>query len=137
MKGKNVFILRGCPGCGKTTLAEELCNNNRSSVICSADDYFMVDDEYKWDAEKIHLAHLWCQQLFKENLKDGTEIIVVANTNTTTKDVNTYRDIALEYGYKVFVTVVENYHNGVNTHNVPKEILEKMENTIKQNIKLT
>lgn len=134
---KVVYILRSIPGAGKTTLAEALTDNEKSSVICCADDYF-TDEEgnYNWDAEKIGSAHLWCQNLFVENLKDGTEIIVAANTNTRTKDVNFYKVLAEEYDYKVFVTVVENYHNGKNSRGVPDETLDKMENAIKTNIKL-
>lgn len=133
---KTVYILRGVPGCGKSTLAEELTNNNKSSVICSADDYHMHDGKYVWDESRSHAAHLWCMQLFEENLKDETEIIVVSNTNVKHRDIKYYRNLALEYDYKVFVLVVENWHEGVNTHDVPEESLKRMENSIRSNIKL-
>lgn len=134
---KAVHILRSIPGAGKTTLANELCNNNRSSVICTADDYFTDENgNYNWDPEKIGSAHKWCFNLFEENIKDETEIIIVANTNTREKDVNKYRNYAIENGYTVFVQTVENWHNGVNTHGVPDETLDKMSKQLKNSIKL-
>lgn len=135
---KDVFILRSIPGAGKTTIAEEICANVHSSVICCADDYFTDQDtgEYNWVASEIGKAHMWCQSLFKENLEDGTEIIVVSNTNVTTKDVNTYRKVALEYGYRVFVLTVENWHEGKDVHNVPDEVKVSMREKLKNSIKL-
>lgn len=134
---KTVYILRGCPGNGKSTLAEELCASNNSSVICSADDYFTdLDGNYNWVADQIGSAHKWCFNLFEENIKDETEIIVIANTNTRERDVNIYRNYAIENGYKVFVMTVENWHNGVNVHNVPLETIDKMKEQLKSSIKL-
>lgn len=135
---KVVYILRGIPGNGKSTLAEQLVTNSKtSSVICCADDYFTnLDGNYNWDAEKIGSAHKWCFNLFDENIKDQTETIIVANTSTRETDVNKYRNHAIENGYMVFVLTIENWHNGVNTHNVPNETLEKMRTQLKNSIKL-
>ncbi len=133
---KIVYLLRGVCGCGKSSLAEELAKIG-SSVICCADDYFMDDEgNYNWSADKIGSAHLWCQNLFLENLKDGTEVIIVANTSTRERDVNVYRKLALEYGYLVYVMTVENHHNGVNIHNVSEETLINMEKQLLNSIKL-
>ena len=135
---KVVYILRAIPGSGKSTLAEMLCDTHHSSVICCADDYF-TDIEtgvYNWSADKIGAAHLWCQSLFKEAIADGVEIIVVANTSTRTSDVNTYRNVAIEAGYMVHVLTVENWHNGMDVHNVPEEIKEKMREALIKSIKL-
>lgn len=134
---KIVYILRAVPGSGKSTVAENLTSDrNKSSIVCSADDYFMVDGEYKWDKNRLNSAHNWCRYLFEENLKDETEIIVLDNTNIRNKEVSEYRDLAIEYGYRVFVLVVENWHSGENIHNVPEETLVKMEHTLRCNIKL-
>lgn len=133
---KVVYILRSVPGAGKSTLAEHLCDTSKSSHICCADDYFMVDGEYKWDVEKLGSAHAWCMQSFIECLKDNVDVIVVANTNTYEKDVKSYYEKAKEYGYTVFSLVVENRHDGKNVHDVSDEILATMENRLKQNIKL-
>ena len=135
---KLVYILRAIPGSGKSTLAEQLCDSHKSSVICCADDYFtdIETGAYNWSVEKIGAAHMWCQSLFKESLADGVEIIVVANTNTTTKDVNTYRKLAIEAGYMVHVLTVENWHDGKDVHNVPEEVKVRMRDALIKSIKL-
>ena len=53
---KVLFIVRGLPGSGKTTLAKSL-----GSVHFEADMYFMEGNEYKFDITKIKKAHEWCQ----------------------------------------------------------------------------
>lgn len=133
---KIVYILRAVPGSGKSTLAESLTNNNCSSVICCADDYFMFGDKYMFDPEKLGQAHQWCKNMFIDAISTDVEIVIVANTNTRERDVKEYRDLAIEKGYMVFVLIVENWHNGTDVHNVPTEVKDKMRNSIKQNMKL-
>ena len=60
--------------------------------------------------------------------------IVVSNTFTQEWEIEPYFELAKEYGYKVFVVIVENRHNGVNAHNVPEDKIEQMKNRF--NIKL-
>ena len=54
--------------------------------------------------------------------------VVVSNTFTQEWEMKPYYELAEKYGYTVFSLVVENRHNGINTHGVPDETLEKMEN---------
>jgi len=60
-------------------------------------------------------------------MKAGIDRIIVANTSTTEKEFIPYIHMAKHYGYKVFSIIVENRHDGENTHRVPRETLEKME----------
>ena len=48
MKEKTLFILRGLPGSGKTTLAKSI-----GAVHFEADMYFMEGNEYKFDVTKL------------------------------------------------------------------------------------
>lgn len=59
-------------------------------------------------------------------MKVQVERIVIANTNTTEREMHPYMDLARQFGYKVFSVVVENRHGGTNVHNVPDATLEKM-----------
>ncbi len=53
---KNLYLLRGIPGAGKSTLAKQL-----GDAHFEADSYFMIDGEYQFDPTKLRKAHEWCQ----------------------------------------------------------------------------
>lgn len=137
---KLVYVLRAVPGSGKSTVADALAESaskaGLSSDVCCADDFFMHDGEYRFDAEKIGNAHLWCQNKFAENIADGTDVIIVANTSTRSRDVNTYRKPAVDAGYTVFVLTVENWHDGKDVHNVPEATKDSMREQLKNSIRL-
>lgn len=125
---KELFLLRGLPGSGKSTLAKSL-----GGINIEADQYFMVDGEYKFDSSKIKLAHNYCQsQTHAWMGSNGEQVnvdrIVVSNTFTQEWEMDYYYKLAEKYGYRVYSLVVENRHGGVNEHGVPEEKLEQMRN---------
>ena len=124
---KTLIILRGIPGSGKSTVAEMLSEGGKYPV-CTADDFFMVDGEYKFDASKLYIAHCKCKDKVGYAMAEGYEKIFVANTNTTEKEMNPYFDLAKEFGYQAISLIVENRHGNTNVHGVPDEALEKMRN---------
>lgn len=126
-----LYILRAVPGSGKSTLAKTLSN-----TVFEADMYFSQTGEYKFNPSQLGLAHKWCFNSVEAAMLNDVEKIVVSNTSTRETDVNTYRNLALKHNYIPFVMIVENWHNGTNEHNVPEESLLKMENQLKQTIKL-
>lgn len=118
---KKLYIIRGVPGCGKTTFANDICDN-----VVSADDYHYDDKGvYRWKAENMTAAHRYCQGKTRSIMETGKDV-AVANTSTTKKEMSVYNVMADEFGYTVFSIIVENRHGGVNVHNVPAETLEKM-----------
>ena len=129
---KALIILRGLPGAGKSKLAEVL----GIKAVCSADDYFMHDGKYLWKAESLYAAHCWCERKCRRFMKKQIDIIVVANTFTSARELRPYEDLARQFGYKFFSIIVENRHGGQNTHNVPEATLEKMRNRLIENIEL-
>lgn len=130
-----VYILRAVPGAGKSTLANVLAGD--SGEVCEADAYlYDKDGKYVWTEERVLMAHRKCEDAFKKALEAGTSPIIVSNTNTKLKDVNYYRHMAISAGYKVFVMVLENHHNGKDTHSLSEEKLKDMEQRIRSNIKL-
>lgn len=123
---KTLFLLRGLPGSGKTTLANQL-----GGSLVEADRYFMEYGEYKFDASKLKEAHAWCRNQVKEWMETndrGFDVprIVVSNTFTQEWEMKPYFDLAKEHGYTVFSLIVENRHGGKNVHDCPEETIEKM-----------
>ena len=120
---KAIYLLRGLPGAGKSTVAKRLGGEHYE-----ADMYFMQDGEYKFDGAKLKHAHEWCRNQVEHEMEDATPTIVVSNTFTQEWEMSAYYKLAEHYGYTVFSLVVENRHGGVNEHGVPEEALERMEN---------
>lgn len=120
---KVLYIVRGVPGSGKSTFAKTLGGQHYE-----ADMFFMNDGEYHFDFTKIKDAHGWCQGMVKTDMILEYPKIVVSNTFTQDWEMKPYFDMAKEYGYTVFTTIVENRHGGKNEHNVPDDKIEQMKN---------
>ncbi len=125
---KELFLLRGLPGSGKSTLAKSL-----DGIHVEADQFFVVDGEYRFDASKLKEAHNNCLTRVKSYMyifssNENSERIIVSNTFTQEWEMKPYFDIAERYGYTVYSLIVENRHGGVNQHGVPAEKLEQMKN---------
>jgi len=125
---KELFLLRGLPGSGKSTLAKSL-----DGIHIEADQFFMVDGEYRFDGLKLREAHNSCLSRVKSYMyifsgNDKSERIIVSNTFTQEWEMKPYFDIAEKYGYRVYSLIVENRHGGVNEHGVPDDKLKQMKN---------
>ncbi len=130
MTDKVLIIIRGLPGSGKSKLAETLAFGNDEggsfTTICEADEYFVgVDGTYKFEPDKVHLAHQWCFQKARLAVDHGDECVIVSNTATRQWEYKKYIAIAREHGYKV--QVIDVHGEFENVHGVPEEHLTKME----------
>lgn len=117
---KELILLRGLPGSGKSTFAKQICNQH-----VEADMYFEKDGPYKFDASKLDEAHKWCKLKTEMWMRNGYNV-VVSNTFTQEWEMEPYYKLAEQYGYRVHSLVVENRHGGINEHNVPDETLDRM-----------
>ena len=121
---KTVVIVRGLPGCGKSTFAKTL-----GGVCFEADQYFyMPDGTYNFDVKKLGLAHADCFKRFEDAVQADEPLVILSNTSTVKKEFAQYIDCAKENGYQVFSVIVENINDTKSTHGVPEETLEKMKN---------
>lgn len=118
---KRLYLLRGLPGSGKTTLAQSIIG-----LHVEADMFFLNEGVYQFDASKLGLAHEWCRNEVKFWMQSNVESIIVSNTFTQKWEMDGYYRLAEDYGYTVFSLIVENRHGGTNEHDVPVETLDKM-----------
>jgi predicted kinase len=140
---RTLILLRGLPGSGKSSFATFIWDKH---VVFEADKYFYdKEGNYNFDMSKLGAAHKWCQLQVEHAMEDNQANpqfypeIVVSNTSTTESELKPYLDLAAKYDYKVVSLIVENRHgNGeeTNIHGVGKETLDKMENRLRNSIKL-
>ena len=133
---KEVIIIRGPPGSGKSTEVE---NTYPSAVVCSADHYFYEVAEQngttyleEFKPYLVGMAHQHCWGAFIRALcVQNRETIVVDNTNIRKWEYQNYVLLAKIYGYSVTIVEVpitetaEVYHER-NTHGVPLEVIQRM-----------
>ena len=127
---KILILTRGLPCAGKSAFAKLL-----GRAICCADDYITRNGIYLWKPETVSASHEWCQRKCRRFMKIGIERIIIANTNTTMREMKPYFDMAKQFGYKTYSVIVEKYHNSTNNHNVPEETIEKMVNRFEIKLK--
>jgi predicted kinase len=120
---KELILLRGLPGSGKSTFAEVV-----GGFRCEADMFFMEDGEYKFDINRIKEAHRWCKEQCQSFMVREKPKVIVSNTFTQEWEMEDYYDLAKRYGYKVTSVIVENRHGGESIHSVPDATLGNMRN---------
>ena len=132
MPMRNLVLIRGVPGCGKTTIADML-SWFKSSVTYCTDDMFMVDGEYKFDPSKLPEYHAATLSKVKDAMIDAIDAeayihdtVIVHNTFTQEWEMKPYFDLAKELDWKVHTIIVENRHGSKNVHGVPEEAIDRM-----------
>ena len=97
-----------------------------------ADDYFMVDGEYKFDAAKLEEVHRLCQLGTRLALEKEKSFVIVHNTFSMRWEMQPYLNLAEKHDYRVQVgdlfnaglSVAELAERGV--HDVPREAIKRM-----------
>lgn len=109
-----LYVLIGAPGSGKSTWASGL-----GAVVCSADDHFIEDGQYRFDPRLLGDAHAACFRKAVEACGARATNIVIDNTNTTAVEISPYVALGQAYGYEVVPVVF--VARGQNIHGVPEE----------------
>ena len=124
---KNLILVRGVSGSGKSTFAEEFLFP--ISLIISTDDFFMVDGEYQFNPELLAENHIKCIKSVESEMKqpqqDICPNIVVHNTFTQAWEMEPYKELANRYGYNFYTIIVENRHGSDSVHEIPEHIISK------------
>jgi len=126
---KELIIVRGAPGSGKSTYALDSMDFNRDRGISSdvfEADQFMVDSQglYKFDSLRLEECHMKCQQEVCKAMIANTEVIYVSNTFIKRCEGEVYYALAKMWGYEVIV--IRSYNRYRNEHGVPQAIVEEM-----------
>jgi DNA 3'-phosphatase len=128
---KTLYIIRGCPGDGKTALAKLASLNFPASLVIAADD---MPGLYENGAYQSHLqkqSHEWCKFEVGKWMKYGEPKIFVHNTFTRTFYIKPYLELAKKHGYATHIihseaVILPNGDRTESTHNVPEEIIKRM-----------
>jgi predicted kinase len=117
---KTLYIIRGLPGSGKSTWARTQLHIKPFE----ADDFFMIDGVYRYQADMVPRAHEFCQRRCEAAMRRGQEVIAVANTFTRKWEYSRYLELAEKYDYEVVVHTCKGQYK--NIHNVPDDAIAKM-----------
>ena len=127
---KNLILVRGVSGSGKTTFVEEFIENVSLSI--ATDDFFVLDGMYTFDHNYLAEYHQRCIDSVESEMEspstEGYCNIVVHNTFTMEWEMQAYFDLAKKYGYNVYTIVIENRHKSDNIHDVPEGIVKAQRN---------
>jgi len=114
---KEVIIMVGISGAGKTTAIKDLSYRYPRLKVCSADLFFCDDNGcYNFDPAKLSEAHNYCMRNFLEAMANGSNAVVVDNTNCSIAEIAPYVAVANAFGYFTKIIVV---------HAEPKDCIER------------
>lgn len=120
----NLYIIRGVPGSGKTTLAQEMLAHGVADAHFEAD-MFMVNGNgvYEFNPKYLKFCHEQCQRLTGASLQLNKNT-VVSNTFTRKWEMQPYIEMAQSGGHKVTTIVCQG--NFDNVHGVPDDKVNEM-----------
>ncbi|QSX31356.1 AAA family ATPase [Shewanella cyperi] len=100
------IILRGLPGSGKShwvneLLAAQAAEDAEKVVVCSTDNLFMEQGEYRFDATRLSEYHQRNLAGFIEALALHTPVVICDNTNMARWEFLCYETAARALGYRV------------------------------------
>ena len=120
----NLYIIRGVPGSGKTTLSHTMLKHGMVDAHFEAD-MFMVNDkgDYEFNPKYLKFCHEQCHRLTEASLQIGRNT-VVSNTFIRKWEMQPYIEMAENGGHKVTVIVCQGYFD--NIHGVPNDKVDMM-----------
>ena len=120
--GGTVYIMRGLPGSGKSSLTRSIAAASPSACVCSADDFFSRGGgkseaalrragcntpekvyRFAFDRALLGKAHGQCRDTFDKALARRVACVIVDNTNSTRQEYEYYAKRAGACGYALRV----------------------------------
>lgn len=136
-RNRVVFLMRGLPGSGKSTLVNALTETYdcQNPIVCSADQYFIDKfGIYRFDQSRLKDAHEASQSLMKMSVSEGKKMIIVDNTNVQNWEMRPYFSSIVKAPFTYRLVIVEpatpwkldaEQLAAKNTHSVSEEIISK------------
>ena len=131
---KTLYIIRGLPGSGKSTLGEQLADTymdyhpkygGMKSYSFAADDWFYGEDgEYKFNPEELTEAHDECNSRVRGAMMSDVGNICVCNTFSQAWEAAPYFKLASDFRYTAVVLECQSEFG--NIHGVPQESINAM-----------
>lgn len=120
MKKPELLLIRGIPGSGKSTLAKTYLETHKH---IESDQYFVnKKGQYKYDHDKLKLAHHVCQLHTLASLREGNNT-VVSNTFSEMWEIDPYIEIAIETGAKIKIKSLKTWYGSI--HDVPEDSMKR------------
>ena len=107
LPNKNLILVPGPPGAGKTTFTQKLMRFFESLKVSRnyhcTDDYFEKDGRYEFDFNELANNHKRNQDAVKLSMEQEVSFIIVPNTLLLKWEREQYEKLAREYGYSIHI----------------------------------
>ena len=107
LPNKNLILVPGPPGIGKTTFTEKLIrffiSLEVSTIGHCTDSYFEKDGRYEFDLNELAINHQRNQNAVKKSMEQEVSYIIVPNTLLLKWEREQYEKLAREYGYSIHI----------------------------------
>lgn len=117
-------LMRGAPGSSKSTSAKRMFPG---TLLLENDMFLISDDQYKWSKERVRVGIDLCIKMTEMALKNGSDV-VVANTFTKKRFIDSYKKLADKYGAKF--EVYRCTGNFKNVHGLNDAMVESFKNAM-------
>lgn len=124
-KRRELTIMRGLPGSGKTTIAKALIETGQADVMFEADDFFTAPSgAYRRVDELLGQAHTECRKAARTALAEGKRVII-SNTSVRWSDMLVL--LKLGYSFLAHINIYDCQGRFPNIHGVDDEKMKELE----------
>lgn len=127
MEEKQLILMQGVPGSGKSSIATIIANHINAKVV-SNNDYMVKNNKYCFEPARLNECIEKCQDAAERYAEEGWNLII-DNVNAEPFTVDYYFDLAERHNYRVMVIRTSRSSNECfreNIHNVPPQSIINM-----------